>query len=126
MTRAPALLKQGRSDPTPAPLDLISMKAIDLCRESSAIPAEVSAQTLMGVKWSVLYAVSNRTHQATLIKEGSRYGFRRVRPLTLSSLASAAQLLEREAIYSPIGAYVEPIFGRDQCLEMMKPGHCGN
>jgi hypothetical protein len=79
------------------------------------------------MKWSdVLYAVLNRTHQATLIKEGSRYGFRLVRPLTLSSLASAAQLLEREAIYSPIGAYVEPIFGRDQCLEMMKPGHCGN
>jgi hypothetical protein len=123
------LLKRGRSDPTPAPLDLVSMNAIDLCRESSAIPAEVSAQTLMGfrfMKWSVLYAVLNRTHQATLIKESSRYGFRLVRPLTLSSPASAAQLLEREAIYSPIGAHVEPIFGRDQCLEMMKPGHCGN
>jgi hypothetical protein len=83
----------------------------------------MSPQTLMGLrhsrltKWSdVLRTVLNRTHQATVTKEGSR-AFRLVGPPTLS---------EREAIYSPVGAYVEPILGRDQRLEMMKPGHCGN
>jgi hypothetical protein len=33
--------------------------------------------------------------------------------------------LERESIYSSIGAHVETILGCNQRLEMMKPDHCG-
>ena len=33
--------------------------------------------------------------------------------------------LKREGIYSSIRAYVETIFGCNQRLKVMKPGHCG-
>jgi hypothetical protein len=48
------------------------------------------------------------------------------RKTTGNIVASRADTpLERESIYSSIGAYVETILGCNQRLEAMKPRHCG-
>jgi hypothetical protein len=132
MNRAVAPLKLGRSNPTPG----ASWSGIHENHSIYAAKALQShlkfPQTLMGLSSLLPHEMVRRArhrfepHAPGDSDQGGFSRFRPEGPLTLSSLASASQLLEREAIYSPVGAYVEPILGRDQRLEMMKPGHCGN